>query len=150
MVLAGRLGQSKDEIEGLLLAIAKPFRDRIILAGYVEDADFKRTLQRGAGPLFFPSLAEGFGLPPLEAMRCGTPVIVSDTTSLPEVVGEAGLLVSPTDTNALCQAMYELLTNDVLHQRLRREGQIRAENYTWDHCAERLETLFRMVVSTPL
>ena len=149
LVLAGRLGQIKDEVEGLLLAIAKPFRDRIILTGYVEDADLS-ALYSGARAFVFPSLAEGFGLPPLEAMRCGTPVIVSNTTSLPEVVGEAGLLVSPTDTNALCQAMYELLTNDVLHQRLRREGQIRAENYTWDHCAERLEALFRMVVSTPL
>ena len=82
-------------------------KGRIITTGYVPDADLA-PLYSGALAFLYLSRYEGFGLPPLEAMQCGTPVIVSNTSSLPEVVGGAGILLSPDDRDGLCQAMYDL------------------------------------------
>jgi glycosyltransferase involved in cell wall biosynthesis len=142
LVLAGKLGQSKDELMGLIGGRAREFQDRIHLAGYIADEDLS-ALYSGARAFVFPSLAEGFGLPPLEAMRCGTPVIVANTTSLPEVVGDAGLQVDPLDEAAIAGAMQRLLTDDALHTELSRKGEERARDYTWERCAELLEDVLR-------
>ena len=85
--------------------------------------------------LVYPSLYEGFGLPPLEAMACGTPVVTSSTTSLPEVAGEAALLVDPTDVEAIATAMAQLLDDASMRQRLRQAGIERARQFTWQRCA---------------
>lgn len=108
----------------------------VILPGFVRQEDLP-AFYRQAMMLVYPSLYEGFGLPPLEAMACGTPVIASNTTSLPEVVGEAALTVDPTDTAALAEAMACLLADPNLHQRLRQAGLERAKGFTWMRTAQR-------------
>jgi glycosyltransferase involved in cell wall biosynthesis len=83
----------------------------------------------------YPSLYEGFGIPPLEAMACGTPVITSNTSSLPEVVGDAALTLPPTDTEALAEAMAELLQDTSRRQALVQAGLRRAQELTWRRMA---------------
>ncbi len=105
------------------------------LTGYIDHAD-KGALYTGALALVFPSLYEGFGFPVIEAMRCGLPVIASNTSSLPELVGEAGLLVDPLDVEAIAGAMRRLRTNDTLRDQLRQKGYLQAAAFTWDAAAE--------------
>ena len=83
----------------------------------------------------FPSLYEGFGLPPLEAMACGCPVIASNTSSLPEVVGNAGILIDPHDFDALAEEMYQILTNNDLKQELSKKSVNRAKLFSWKNTA---------------
>jgi glycosyltransferase involved in cell wall biosynthesis len=104
--------------------------------GYVDEPE---VFFNGADLFVFPSLAEGFGLPPLESMACGTPVVSSEATSLPEVVGDAALLVSPEDEAALCEAMRRVLTDRALHTTLREKGLRRAASFSWQRNAR--ETL---------
>ena len=106
------------------------------LTGYVPEADLP-ALYTGALCFVYPSYFEGFGLPPLEAMRCGTPVITSDRTSLPEVVGDAGLLVNPFDEGALATALASLIDDDTLCARLRTHGLARAARFDWHETARR-------------
>ena len=106
----------------------------VVFAGLIPDADLP-TLYRGARALVFPSLYEGFGLPPLEAMACGTPVITSNTTSLPEVVGDAGLLVNPMDVEEIAHAIQSLAQNNVLREQLREKGLQRAKLFSWEKTA---------------
>ena len=122
--------ESNDLVERALTA-------GVILPGFIEQADLP-TLYRQAKMLIYPSLYEGFGLPPVEAMACGTPVIVSNTTSLPEVVGEAGLLVDPLDTASIAAAIANLLDDQALYNRLKEEGLRRAGQYTWKRTAVEL------------
>ncbi|MCX7682692.1 MAG: glycosyltransferase family 4 protein [Anaerolineae bacterium] len=109
----------------------------VTLTGFIAQADLP-SLYRQATMLVYPSLYEGFGLPPLEAMACGTPVITSNTTSLPEVVGEAALRVDPADTVAIASAIERLLDDSALRERLRQAGLERAALFTWEHTARRL------------
>ncbi len=106
----------------------------VILPGYVDDAD-KGALLAGALALVFPSLYEGFGFPVIEAMHAGTPVIASDTSSLPELVGDAGLLVSPLDVEAIAAAMGHLTDDAVLRPALREKGYAQAVTFTWERAA---------------
>ncbi len=85
--------------------------------------------------MVYPCLYAGFGLPPLEAMACGTPVITSNTSSLPEVVDDAGIMVDPYDVNYLYQNMYNILTNPELHDDLMEKGIQRAQSFNWDKSA---------------
>jgi glycosyltransferase involved in cell wall biosynthesis len=110
-------------------------RARVVLTGFVPDADLA-ALYSGARAFVYPSLYEGFGLPVLEAMQCGTPVITSDTTSLPEIAGDAGLLVSPIDADALSEALIRIVTDDDLAADLGRRGQSRSALFSWDRTAE--------------
>jgi glycosyltransferase involved in cell wall biosynthesis len=113
--------------------------------GYVSDADLP-ALYSGAVALVFPSLYEGFGLPPLEAMACGTPVITSDHSSLPEVVGEAAMLVDPTDVSDISAAMERLIGDPELAVRLRSAGRTRAAAYNWTSSARAVLSLFDALV----
>ncbi len=106
--------------------------------GYVPDKDLP-SLYSGADLFVFPSLYEGFGLPPLEAMACGTPVVCSNAGSLPEVVGDAALMVDPHDTEGLTEAMRRVLADNELRLDLRRRGLRRAAEFTWERTAQ--ETL---------
>ena len=115
--------------------VTEGLANRVILTGYVEDPSLA-PLYSGALAFVFPSLAEGFGLPPLEAMQCGVPVISSDSTSLPEIVGDAGLLIDPEDEDALCAAMRRVLHEAVLRDDLSRRGLARASEFSWERCAE--------------
>lgn len=108
---------------------------------YVEGVSSRKLAQMYsvADVFAFPSLYEGFGLPLLEAMACGCPVMASNTSSLPEVVGDAGMLVDPYDVNGFSKAMYEVLMNDELRKEMIRKGLKRAQTFTWERAAK--ETL---------
>lgn len=103
---------------------------RVVFAGLVGDAELA-ALYAGALAFVYPSLYEGFGLPPLEAMQCGTPVIAARASSLPEVVGDAGILVDPDDPDALCDAMARLHRDAGLRDRLRARSLERAARFSW-------------------
>lgn len=109
-------------------------RDRIIVTGYVADDDLA-AVYSGALMFVYPSFYEGFGLPPLEAMQCGVPVITSNTSSLPEVVGDAGVMVDPADADALCQAMALLYNDGALRAELGQKAFERAQMFSWQQCA---------------
>ncbi|HEY3341520.1 MAG TPA: glycosyltransferase, partial [Anaerolineae bacterium] len=94
----------------------------------------------------FPSLYEGFGLPPLEAMACGAPVISSNTSSLPEVIGDAGILVDPLDTQALASAMTTVLEDSALRGRLMERSLQQASRFTWDDVARQTLDVYRSVL----
>jgi glycosyltransferase involved in cell wall biosynthesis len=119
-------------------------RDSIILTGYVSEADLP-ALYTGALCFVYPSFFEGFGLPPLEAMRCGVPVLAGDLTSLPEVVGDAGLLVNPLDTGALARALARLVDDADLRRDLRERGLDRARSFDWRHTARMTVEVYRKV-----
>ena len=144
LVLAGKKGWLYDSI----FQLVKEFHleNQVIFTGYVDESD-AAPLLCGARMFVFPSLYEGFGIPPLEAMACGTPVIVSDCASLPEVVGDAGLLVPPTDIEKLAESMNRLLKDDQLHAALREAGLKRTGQFTWKASAKKLVQIYRMMGS---
>jgi len=92
-----------------------------------------------------PSFYEGFGLPPLEAMACGTPVVVSNVSSLPEVVGDAGLLVDPEDVSELTVAIWRVLTDEALRAELIAKGLKRAQCFSWEKTARQTLALYQRV-----
>ncbi|MCL7488548.1 MAG: glycosyltransferase family 4 protein [Desulfobulbaceae bacterium] len=108
---------------------------RVIFTGFVPD-QYLSALYSGAEAFLYPSLYEGFGLPPLEAMQCGLPVIVSNTSSLPEVVGDSGILVDPLDKDRICSAMLQILQDADLRRQYVAKGLARAQEFTWQRCAD--------------
>jgi Glycosyltransferase len=112
-------------------------RGRVVFLGRVEDAQLP-ALYRGAMGLLFPSLYEGFGLPVLEAMACGIPVLTSTVAALPEVAGDAALLVDPYDVDAMAEGIERLLLDDTLRARLYQAGPRRAAMFQWDDVAVRV------------
>jgi glycosyltransferase involved in cell wall biosynthesis len=133
LVLAGQKGWL---YESLMNEVCQQgLGDRVILTGYVSDACLAPLLS-GALGFVLPSLYEGFGLPVLEAMACGTPVICSNVASLPEVAGDAALLVDPLDTEALAAAMGRILTQDGLRRQLVDRGFRQIQKFSWRRCAQ--------------
>jgi len=100
-----------------------------------------------AALLVYPSLYEGFGLPPLEAMACGCPVVTSNTSSLPEVVGEAGIMVNPCDTDSLVEAMRQVLTHSELRDDMIRKGLEQAKKFSWEKAARQTLEVYNKVAS---
>ena len=117
----------------------------------VPTADARRNclaaVYSGARAFVYPSLYEGFGLPILEAMQCGTPVVTSNTSSMPEVSGGAAVQVSPTDSDALCEALKHLLADPNHARELRRRGLARASLFSWDRTAERTVAAYRAMLA---
>ena len=113
--------------------------------GYLDDADLP-ALYSAAAAFVFPSLYEGFGLPPLEAMACGTPVVTSSTSSLPEVVGDAALTIDPYNIEALADALERVLSDEVLRATLRERGLRRATLFTWPRVARSTRDVYERVV----
>ncbi len=132
LVLAGAPGWYFERISAAIASLG--LGRRVLLPGYVADDDVPAVLS-GAAMLLYPSLYEGFGLPALEAMACGVPVLTSRTSSLPEVVGDAALLVDPLSVPEIAAAAQRLLSDDVLRGDLVRRGRERARLFTWDRCA---------------
>jgi glycosyltransferase involved in cell wall biosynthesis len=122
-------------------------RDSVVLTGYVPESDLP-ALYSGALCFVYPSYFEGFGLPPLEAMKCGAPVIVGNATSLPEVVGDAALKVDPFDVSAITAAMDQLINNSQLRQELSVKGQARAKMFDWNDTARRTLAVYEQVHQT--
>jgi len=136
LVIAGRMGWLAEPIRAEVTA--RGLTDRVHFAGYVADGDLP-ALYTGADAFAFPSLYEGFGMPALEALSYGVPVVASKTTSLPEIVGDAGLLVDPEDEAAMGAALVRILTDNDLRARLSLAGPEQAARFSWGRCAR--ETL---------
>ena len=147
LVMAGKPGPSTDEIDAALESLGAA-RNRVVTTGYVAEEDLS-ALYSGARVFIFPSLAEGFGLPPLEAMCCRVPVITSTATSLPEVVGDTALLVDPTDEDSLYRAMRDLLADKERARDLAQAGWEHAQGYTWANNAALLVEALRRVKGVP-
>ncbi len=140
LVLAGQPGRDAPRLRGMVAALG--LENDVRWLGYVPDAD-RPALFAGATAFVFPSLYEGFGLPALEAMAWGTPVLASSAGSLPEVVGDAGLLVDPYDVDELARAMERLLDDAALRERLIEAGRRRAATFTWERCAATVEAVIQ-------
>ncbi|MBI2322180.1 MAG: glycosyltransferase family 4 protein [Chloroflexi bacterium] len=139
LVLAGRPGWLCEEV--FRTAERLSLGDAVVFAGYVAEADLP-ALYSAADAFAYPSLYEGFGLPPLESLACGTPAVCSDASSLPEVVGDAALLVPPTDAAALAEALERVLGDAALRSDLRARGLARAAEFTWARCAARMRAIY--------
>ncbi len=124
-------------------------QEAVVLTGYVPEADLP-ALYTGALCFVYPSYFEGFGLPPLEAMKCGAPVIVGNRTSLPEVVGDAALTVDPFDVDAIAQAIKLLMEDSQLREELSVKGQQRAAAFDWQETARRTLTVYEEVARLSL
>jgi len=114
--------------------------------GYVADEHLP-ALYAGADLFAFPSLYEGFGLPVLEAMACGTPVVTSNTSSLPEVAGDAAILVDPTDVEQIANAMWLVLSQPDVAAALREKGLARAAQFTWERTARETIAVYERVLA---
>jgi glycosyltransferase involved in cell wall biosynthesis len=142
LVIVGKCGWLYDETFRALEESG--VRDSVVLTGYVPEADLP-ALYSGALCFVYPSYFEGFGLPPLEAMKCGAPAIVGNATSLPEVVGDAALQVDPFNVSAIAAAMDQLIKNSELREKLRVKGQARAKLFDWNDTAQRTLVVYRQV-----
>lgn len=143
MVLAGGRGWESDDIYRMAENM-----DGVVLTGYLTAAE-KNALYQNADVFVFPSLYEGFGIPPLEAMAFGCPVVCSNAASLPEVVGEAARLVNPLDERDIAQGMGDVLSDGAYASRLISEGYRQSEKYTWDASAEKLTGICAEVLEKP-
>jgi glycosyltransferase involved in cell wall biosynthesis len=133
LVVFGRRGWMYEDI------LAAPARlgiaDAVRFIDYLDDNDLPAVYNL-AWAFVYPSLYEGFGLPPLEALACGTPTLVSNVSSLPEVVGSAALLVDPTDVEALAHQLIRLITDDDTRAMLRTSGPVQAQSFSWAIAAQ--------------
>jgi glycosyltransferase involved in cell wall biosynthesis len=135
MVIVGKAGWLSDEIPEFIRRSG--LSDRVHLAGYVDREDLP-AIYSSARLFVYPSLCEGFGLPPLEAMACGTPVIASNVSAMPEILGSAAELVAPDDVRGLAARIVAMIEDDTLCQRRRRDGLARAAIYRWDRAAREM------------
>lgn len=118
---------------------------KIIFPGFVEDSELA-VFYNNAALFVFPSLYEGFGLPPLEAMSAGVPVISSDLSSLPEAVGDAAILINPYNTEEMAEAMEKILTDNTLRQELIQKGKQRVSQFSWEKMAQQTLAVYRKVL----
>lgn len=147
LVLVGASGWG-DQNELAMLARDLGVFERLVITGFLLDADLP-ALYSGAIGFLYPSLYEGFGLPVLEAMQCGTPVITSNSSSLPEVVGDAGVMVNPTDVNGLAAAMAALIDSPERRTHLAREALERASHFSWRTSAAQIAAVYRRLHQAP-
>ncbi len=143
LVLAGEKGWNNESFDGALAASTA--KDSVVMTGFISEAE-KNTLYRHAALFVFPSLYEGFGIPPLEAMHWGCPVVTADAASLPEVVGDAAVLVDPLDADSIADGIRCVLSNAELAAALREKGFRQEKNYSWDTSADLLHNLCREVL----
>jgi glycosyltransferase involved in cell wall biosynthesis len=143
LVLAGLAGWGAGELRAAVAASG--VADRVLVAGYVPEAD-KAALLSGAEVFAYPSRYEGFGLPVLEAMACGTPVVTTTGGSLPEVAGDAATLVEPGDDAALAAALAKLATDPAAGRDAAARGLARAAGFTWRRCAELTAAAYRSAI----
>jgi len=143
LVLCGGRGWLDDEVFQLVEKLK--LQEMVRFTGYVDDGELP-ALYSAAEVFVYPSLYEGFGLPPLEAMACGAPVVTSNTSSLPEVVGAAGLTVPPRDVAALAQALVKLLDNAAMRQHFSRAGLDQAARFSWERAAIETQAVYNEVV----
>jgi glycosyltransferase involved in cell wall biosynthesis len=133
LVIAGKPGWLGNQVDAAITSAGRP--DLIIRTGYVPDHDLA-ALYSGADAFCFPSMYEGFGLPILEAMACGTPVITSNRGSLPEIAGDAAFAVDPTSTDAIASALTAVLRDPSERAQLIEAGRRRVQHFSWEACAK--------------
>lgn len=143
LVLAGGNGWENEEIYQTAREI--PCSDDVIFTGYLSDAE-KNTLYKNASAFVFPSLYEGFGIPPLEAMAHGCPVVCADAASLPEVVGDAAQLVDPLDEDSIATGILRVLSDKEYAAELIQRGYQQIQKFTWDASAQKLTEVCRAVL----
>jgi glycosyltransferase involved in cell wall biosynthesis len=146
LVLAGLAGWGTGELETAVAASGAA--DRILVAGYVPEDD-KAALLSGADVFAYPSRYEGFGLPVLEAMACGTPVVTTTGGSLPEVAGDAAALVEPGDAAALAAALAKLAGDPAARRDAAARGLVRAAGFTWRRCATQTAAAYARALGSP-
>ena len=145
LVLVGTPGWKYDNI---MAEVSKKnfLKERIIFTGYVPESDLA-ALYSSSLAFVYPSFYEGFGLPPLEAMQCGVPVITSNTSSLPEVVGNAGIMVDPKDTDALCDSMLQIYNKPSLRASMSVKSLAQAKLFSWERCTQETIAAYRTALS---
>ena len=140
------VGKPKHKYESVFEAIeTSPFRDDIILTGFVEDDDLP-VFYNAADVFVFPTLFEGFGLPVVEAMACGTPVITTNVSCLPDVSGGAAMLVDPNDPEAFATAMTSVLSDETVAQQMAERGLAHSAGYSWERTARETVAVYRKVL----
>lgn len=143
LVLVGMKGWHTSELEEQIAPLLQTGEVRQL--GYLSREEMA-TVIAGALTLIYPSIYEGFGLPPLEAMACGVPVIASEVSSLPEVVGDTGLLINPHDAEAVAQAIQRLITDPGARQHLAQKALARSGEFTWEKCVAQTIDAYRQVL----
>jgi glycosyltransferase involved in cell wall biosynthesis len=143
LVISGHLGWGYEEVTGTIKELS--LGDRVRFTGYTGEEDLP-ALYSGAELFVYPSWYEGFGLPPAEAMACGTPVASSTGGSLPEVLGDAALYFEPADVEDMRRVMNALLHDTTLRERLVKAGLQRVKKYTWRECAMEVIDVYRKFV----
>jgi glycosyltransferase involved in cell wall biosynthesis len=144
LVIVGGNGWSYEAVRAEVARLR--LEDRVIFAGFARDADLP-ALYRAAAMFAYPALYEGFGLPILEAMACGVPVLTSTASSLPEVAGDAALLVDPLDPESIANGLGQLLDDGPLRAELIRKGLARASEFTWERCARSTWSLYQSLAA---
>ncbi len=144
LVIAGQRGWLMGDFFAALEN--SPARDGVLVTGYIQDGDLP-ALYSGATAMVFPSLYEGFGLPPLEAMACGAPVLCSNVSSLPEVVEDAALTFDPTDEEAMTQALRRIAFDKDLRVTLKEQGLCQAARFSWGRAAQETKHVYDQVLS---
>lgn len=145
LVIAGGRGWMNSDIPGVIKDLK--IEDRVVSSGYIDNADIS-AVYSGAAVFVYPSLYEGFGLPILEAMSCGTPVVTSNTSSMPEVAGDAAMLVTPQDAGDIATALEAVLENTDLREHMRELGLRRSAMFSWEKCARETIEVYGKVVES--
>jgi glycosyltransferase involved in cell wall biosynthesis len=144
LVIAGKQGKSyaiyKKKTQDLGI------EDSVLFPGFIE-VDHLPKLYNASKLLAYPSFYEGFGLPPVEAMACGTPVITSNVTSIPEVLGDSAIFINPNDVDALCNSMYEILNNEELAESLILKGLVRSSELSWNKTARNTLLAYNKIIN---
>ena len=146
LVIAGAKGWLNSDIPSLVEGLG--MKESVRFTGYIDGHDIS-AVYSGASVFAYPSLYEGFGLPILEAMSCGAPVITSNTSSMPEVAGDAARLVDPLDTEELADALETVLDNENLRVEMKKKGLVRAASFSWDRCARETLEVYGKVAASP-
>lgn len=139
LVILGPAGKHREKLKELAEALG--LKDDIVFPGFI-DAPELPLFYNGAALFVYPSIYEGFGLPPIEAMACGIPVITSNVSSLPEVVQDAALTVNPHDTLRLAETMHRVLTDEALTKALSEKGLSHCRKYNWDNIARKILNIY--------
>ncbi|MCB4790707.1 MAG: glycosyltransferase family 4 protein [Elusimicrobia bacterium] len=144
LVITGSKGNQFNKLETLIKELG--IADKVVFSGYVETEDIP-VLLSGSNVFVFPSLFEGFGLSLLEAMACGCAVVTSNTSAMPEVIGDAGIMIDPANINEMSNAIYKLITDENLKKTLSSKAVERAKLFTWEKAARETLKIFNEIVN---
>ena len=145
LLLCGSLKDEGDALKDLVYSLG--LQDKVLFTGFISD-ELLPVFYSAADAFVYPSLYEGFGLPPLEAMSCKTPVITSNTTSIPEVTGDSALLINPHDINDLSESIRKLVNDDDLKLELAEKGYKRSLQFSWKQTAEKTINAYKNIIES--